>query len=348
MAVSADGRFDSVGTIDSQETRKRRRVAGFWVRPERPERGSEVNIVAQTAEPIAVVGAGAIGMTLGAALARAGHPLTVCGGTPVTSFEVTENGRTEVFPVVHTTEPADVKDHRLVLLAVKAHQTPAVADWLQACSDPQTVILIAQNGVEHLQRLEPYRGESALLPSSVFINSDRPRPGAVTVRRSVSDPDVRVPDIAAAVRWKNALEAGGMRVSLEPDFVTTIWLKLMTNLITNPITALTLRRLEVLNEPGVAAFVLRMLRETVAVARAEGATIAEDQPERTISWITGFTAGGTTSMLQDRLAGRALEHDAITGAVVRAARRHGLPVPHVESVDALVSALDARTEHPVS
>lgn len=293
-----------------------------------------------TVDPVAVIGAGAIGMAVGAAAARAGHPVTVCGGTPVTSFEVTENGVTETLPVTHSTEPADVKDHRMVVLAVKAHHTDAVADWLRACSAQETVILAAQNGVEHRQRLEPLRGASTVLPSSVYINGDRPRPGVVTVRRPADDPDLKVPDAPGALRWKGLLEAGGLRVAVEPDFVTTTWLKLMTNLVTNPITALTLRRLEVLREPGVGAFALRIMHEAAAVARAEGATIAPDQPERTLAWINGFTAGGTTSMLQDRLAGRPMEHDAITGAVLRAARRHDLSVPHLESVDALISALD--------
>lgn len=45
-------------------------------------------------------------------------------------------------------------------------------------------------------------------------------------------------------------------------------------------------------------------------------------------------------MRQDRLAGRPLEYDALTGAVVRAARRHGIDAPVNRLILALISAMD--------
>ena len=294
----------------------------------------------QTAEPVAIVGAGAIGMALGAALFRAGHPVTVCGGTPVQTFEVTEDGRTESIPVTHTTEPAEIKEHRLVVLAVKAHQTEAVAGWIRACADPGTALFVAQNGIEHRDRVEPYRGDSAVVPAGVYINGDRPRPGVVTLRRPSVDADLVIPDDAPALRFKDRFEAGGLRVRADPDFVTVAWQKLLTNLVTNPITALTLRRIEVLREPGIGAFATRLLEEAAEVGRAAGAVIASDQPGRTVTWLQHFPDGATTSMLQDRVAGRPLEHDAITGAVLRAAYRHDIAVPQLRSLHALVDALD--------
>lgn len=276
-----------------------------------------------------MIGAGAIGMALGAALARAGHPVTVCGGTPISSFEVTDNGRTETIPVTHTTEPAEIKDH----------QPDAVGDWLAACADAATALFVAQNGIEHQQRVAPYSGNSAVVPASVYINAERPRPGVVTLRRHLDAADLVIPDDAAALRMKERLEAGGLRVRTEPDFLTVSWLKLLANLPANPVTALTMRRVEVLREPGIAGFALLLLREACAVGRAEGARIPEDQPPRTLEWVQNLPEGATTSMLQDRLAGRPLEHDAILGAVLRAAGRHRIDVPHLSALHALVDAL---------
>jgi 2-dehydropantoate 2-reductase len=48
-----------------------------------------------------------------------------------------------------------------------------------------------------------------------------------------------------------------------------------------------------------------------------------------------------TSMLQDRRRGRRLEHDALNGAVVRAAARVGVPVPTNRTLFALLERLDA-------
>lgn len=293
----------------------------------------------ETAEPVAVIGAGAIGMAIGAALYRAGHPITVCGGTPVSAFVVTEDGRTETIPVTHTTEPAEIKEHRLVVLAVKAHQTPAVGDWLRACADPGTAVLAAQNGIEHHERVEPYRGASSVVPAAVYINSERPQPGVVVIHRVAVAADLVIPEGAAGLRFQQRLEAGGLKVRADPDFLTVAWQKLLTNLVTNPITVLTQRRIEVLRDPAVAEFAVRLLEEGAEVARAAGAVIAPDQARETVTWLQGFPDGATTSMLRDRLAGLPLEHDAITGAVLRAAKHHGIAVPSVESVHALVGAL---------
>ena len=291
------------------------------------------------AEPVALIGAGAIGMSLGAALARAGHPITVCGGTPIEAFEVTQDDRTEVVPVTHVSEPAEIKEHRFAVLAVKAHQTDSAGAWIEACADLGTVLVVAQNGIEHAQRVAPYRGPSSVVPAGVYINAERTRAGAVTVRQKAQDAELVIPDDAAALRVKERFEAGGLRVRTESDFLTVAWLKLLINLPLNPLTALTLRRTEVLREPGIGVFALRLLEEACIVARAEGARIATDQPGRTLAYMQGFPEGATTSMLQDRLAGRALEHDAITGAVLRAAERHDLEVPHTASLHALVAAL---------
>ncbi len=293
-----------------------------------------------TAEPVAVVGAGAIGMAIGAALYRAGHPITVCGGTPVSAFEVTEGGRTESIPVTHTTEPAEIKEHRLVVLAVKAHQTPAVGEWLRAAADPDTAVLVAQNGIEHHERVESYLGASSVVPAGVYINSERPQPGVVVIHTVDVPADLVIPDDAAALRFRERLVAGGLKVRADPDFVTVAWQKLLTNLVTNPITALTQRRIEVFRDAAVAEFAVRLLEEGAEVARAAGAVIAPGHARATVTWLQGFPDGATTSMLRDRLAGLPLEHDAITGAVLRAASRHGIAVPAVESVHALVGALN--------
>jgi 2-dehydropantoate 2-reductase len=294
----------------------------------------------ETAEPVAIIGAGAIGMAIGVALHRAGHPITVCGGTPVSEFEVTYGDRTETIPVTHTTEPAEIKEHRLVVLAVKAHQTPAVGDWLQACADAGTAVLVAQNGIEHHERVGSFVGDSRVVPAGVYINSERPRPGVVVIHPIAVDADLVIPDDPAALRFRERLQRGGLKVRADPDFVTVVWQKLLTNLVTNPITALTQRKIEVFRDPAVGDFAVRVLDEGAEVARAAGAVIAPGQARKTVTWLQGFPEGATTSMLRDREAGLPLEYDAITGAVLRAAGRYGIAVPTVQSLHALVSALN--------
>jgi hypothetical protein len=79
--------------------------------------------------------------------------------------------------------------------------------------------------------------------------------------------------------------------------------------------------------------------EKVAVVGA--GAIGLMQPERSVALLQELPAGTPTSMLADRLAGRALEHDALTGAVLRAATRHLIQAPQVEALHALLEGANA-------
>ncbi|MEV7086321.1 2-dehydropantoate 2-reductase [Streptomyces sp. NPDC093085] len=292
------------------------------------------------AEPVAVIGAGAIGMFLAAALARAGHPLTVYGGRPIDRIEVTEGDRTDVFPVRHSADPAEATAHRLAVVAVKAHHTDEASPWLRAAVHDASTVLVAQNGIEHRERVAPYVGRAAVVPAIVYVPVERPAPGHAIVHRP-ADRDLTLPADPAALAATERLAAGGIRVENAADFTTAAWRKVLTNMGSNPITTLTTRRTEVIRDPGVARYALRLLHEAAAVARAEGAAIGDDVPETTVTWLWRLPDGSSTSMLQDRLSGNPLEHDALTGAILRTAARHHLDVPHIESLHALLEAISA-------
>jgi ketopantoate reductase len=86
-----------------------------------------------------------------------------------------------------------------------------------------------------------------------------------------------------------------------------------------------------------AAWVL--LAEAVAVGMAEGARLSGEDVQRTLEFYDGFASEDGTSMLYDRLAGRPLEHEHVSGTVVRLGRRHGVPVPANQALYALPGAL---------
>lgn len=289
--------------------------------------------------PVAVIGAGAIGTSVASALARAGRPVTVCGASRrFGRIEVTEDGSTESWPVAQADSPGDIAGYDTAVLAVKAHQTEAAAAWLRAVSAPGTTVLVAQNGVEQRERVAPHTGGAYVVPAVVYLNVERTGPGRATLRR-VGRRDLVLPDEAPARALAAELTAGRMRVGLEADFVTAAWAKLLANITANPLTALTGRRADVLRDPGVGAVARRIMDEALRVARAEGAALSAAHAREVLAWLENAPEGATTSMLQDRIAGRPLEYDALTGAVVRAAERHGIDVP----VNRLILALTAAT-----
>ncbi|MFC9841291.1 2-dehydropantoate 2-reductase [Rhodococcus sp. NPDC127530] len=294
--------------------------------------------------PVAVIGAGAIGLSLASALARTGRPITVCGGRePIDRIEITEDGVTQTWPVRHATDPADIVGHTTAIVAVKAHHTPSVANWLRAVAHPESTVLVAQNGVELNERVLPYVSAAKVVPSVVYLNVERTAPGQAILRR-VGALDLAVPDDEASSAIATDLTAGGMRLSTEPDLKTVAWAKLLTNITANPLTALTGRRADVMRDPAVADIARTIMREAVAVGRADGAALTDEHADHAMQWLQNVPAGSTTSMRQDRLAGRALEYDALTGAVVRIAERHGIDVPVNRLVLSLVAAIKPEVE----
>lgn len=292
---------------------------------------------------IAVVGVGAIGGVLAAHAAQAGHELVLCARR---GFErlVVEGpaGKLEV-ALAARTDPADVEPAEWVLLAIKQPQTLAAAPWLRALCGPRTqAVVVAQNGVEHESLVRPLVGATPILPVVIQIAAEGIAPGRV---HHQGFGRLTVPDGSLGRAFAALFAGTGIQVSTTDDFPTAAWRKLCGNVFANPITALTGQRLEVLRRSDLAELARGLVAECVAVGRCEGATLADDLPERVVAGLAAIPPGTGSSMLYDRLAGRPLEHDAITGAVVRLGRRHGIPTPLNTAVLALLAAIsDAATD----
>ncbi len=240
-------------------------------------------------------------------------------------------------PVCWHTDPTTVDGPvDWVFLTTKIHHTAAAKPWLTALTGPDTRVVAAQNGVDHRERLAPLT-TAQVVPALVYFTAERIDLGSVRVRRTgrdlvlPDDPDGRA---AAQLGKENDIAAHS-----EPDFTTAAWRKLLTNATANPLTALTGRRVEVLREPAIAELALSLLEETAAVAASQGARLPEDAAATTLAWMRQLPSGITTSMLQDRQAGRPLELDGLTGTVVRLARRAGVPTPMTDVVHALLSTV---------
>ncbi|MBK1784320.1 2-dehydropantoate 2-reductase [Prauserella cavernicola] len=292
-----------------------------------------------TPETVAVVGMGAVGTALAVALADRGHPVVACGRSRLDRVEVTDQGAARGVDVDWAATPADVEPVPWTLLTTKIHHTPSVADWLARLTAGGGRVVVAQNGVDHAERVGPLVNGADVVPALVYINAERTAPGHARIRRT--ERDLVLPADEPGTAAARLFERAGLAVDLRPDFRTAAWHKLLTNVAANPLTALTGRRVEVLTEPAVAELALRMLREAVAVGRAEGAELTDDDAIGSLAWLQALAPGSTSSMLQDREAGRTLEYEGLTGTLVRLGERHGIDVEANRAVYALLSAISA-------
>lgn len=291
---------------------------------------------------VVVIGPGAIGTFFAAHLIETGaHEVTLMARRPFDELVLESGDETMRSRPRVITDPSELAPADWVLLATKAHQTEGAAAALRAACGPDTTVVVMQNGVEHEERVAPYVGDATVLPAVVYCGAELLAPGHVVHR---TNGFMIVPDGVEGQALAAMYEPARAGVRLTDDFLSTKWKKLCANAVANGITALTARRMEVMRDPGMAELGRAVVLECIDVGRAEGAVIEDEYADVLIEGIALMPDESGTSMLYDRLAERPMEHDAKYGAVLRAARRHGIDVPRTETLHALLAALSVGFE----
>lgn len=288
------------------------------------------------AASVAVVGAGSVGGFFAAQARQAGNQVTLCVRTGFDQLVVETGGEEITVDASVHTDPAEVGFHDWVLLAVKAHQTAATADWLKALCCPSTVVVVLQNGVEHRERVEPLAQGAEVLPAVVRYGGEAIEPGRV---RHYTYGVLTVPEGGTGRRLVELFGGSAAQVRLTENFERDAWSKLVTNVAANGIPAITLQRFPVFRRPEVAALAEALMMECIAVAGAAGIEVASELARSEVKRLAGLPDHVGSSMLYDRLAGRSLEYDALNGAVVRIGERHGVPAPLNRAMVALLAAI---------
>lgn len=284
-----------------------------------------------------VIGAGAIGGYLAAMLTEAGHKVTVCVRTRFDTLTIEGgNGRRSV-PVDVVTDPIRVAEADWIILATKVQDTYSAKPWLDRLVGPRSTLLIAQNGIEQVERARLLAKFATIIPSIIYVSAERLKPGYI-FHYGASRMIVPARDNGEATK---ALFAGSeLEVVESRDFVTASWRKLLANIAANALTALTMRRMDVFAEQPIIALARGLLNEAVDVGQAEGAQLSARDVDDVLSMYANASPEGGSSMLYDRCSGRSLEHDHLTGALLRVAEKHGIEVPLNQAIFALLDAVD--------
>lgn len=285
---------------------------------------------------IAVIGAGAIGGTVAAWLAQgSAHAVLLCARSPLVDLEIdTPEGPIAARPEI-LTDPAAATPVDWVLAATKTYDSAAAAAWLPGLMGPETRLAVLQNGVEHRERFRALVADDRVLPAIVDIPAERTAPGRIRQRRmgTILVPEGREGDAFAAL-----FAATPIAVSTTPDFVTAAWRKLAIN-CAGIVNALTMRPAEVTGDPGVAEVMRGLVRECIAVGRAEGADMPDSLADTVVDGYRGAHPESLNSIHADRIAGRPMEIDARNGVIVRTGERHGIDAPLNRMAAALLAAM---------
>lgn len=284
---------------------------------------------------VAVIGSGGIGGMLAAELAGAGRDVVVCVRTPFELLSVEHKGETRTAAVTVATEAAAVGPAPIVLVTTKAQDTASASPWFGSLVGPGTIVVVVQNGIDQETRVAGLPPGTRIVPAIIYCSVERTAPGRIVHHASAK---LVLPDSEPGAAVAALFEGTIFEIVRDPAFRTAAWRKLLSNVAVNAITSLTLRRVRIFADETVRALAKGLLTEAAAVARADGADLTDADVDAVVANMGRLNPDGGTSMLYDRLAGRGLEHEYITGAVVKAADRHGVDVPLNRAVYALLGA----------
>jgi len=284
---------------------------------------------------IALVGPGAIGTTVAAALHEAGRTPAIFGRSAHEHLELRFDGGRIAVPGPVRTNPSEVDNtFDLVFVAVKSTQIDATAPWLSALCNKNTVVCVLQNGVEQKALVAPHVPGSPVLPSVVWFPAQREPDASVWLRGKAR---ITLPDTPESSLVLAALSGTRCSVDVAADFTSVAWRKLLQNAVAG-LMVLAGRRAGMYSRADIAGLALAYLQECLAVARAEGATLGDEVPQEIVDAFRGYPADLGTSILADREAGRPLEWDSRNGVVQRRARSHGIATPISDLVVPLLAA----------
>jgi 2-dehydropantoate 2-reductase len=320
---------------------------------------------------ICVVGAGSIGGLLGVKLALAGEDVTlIARGGHLRAIR--DNGLRISYADGSFEVASDVKATRdmgacgpqdLVILGLKAHQIEPVVDDIRSLFGPDTMVLTIQNGLpwwyfqRHGGEFDGYRIDTLDADGRLTDGIEARRiigciayPAATIVRpgviRHIEGTRFPVGELDGsqserAQRVSETLIRAGFKSPVLTDIRSEIWLKAWGNLSFNPISALCHATLVDICQFGpTRELAANMMAEAQTIAGKLGVTFRVPLEKR----IAGAEKVGKhkTSMLQDVEAGRALETEALIGAVLELGRLTDTPTPTIGAIYAAVKLL-ART-----
>jgi 2-dehydropantoate 2-reductase len=227
----------------------------------------------------------------------------------------------------------------MVLLAVKATQNEQAGAWLSRLCDVHTVVVVLQNGVEQVEQVRPHCPDSPVLPGIVWYSAETQPEGWVRLRGEAA---LVLPSGPSAETVAELLRGAGCRVTCHPDIITAAWHKLLTNALAG-FMAVSRRRSGMFRRDDVAALSRRYVAECLAVARAEGARLADGVVDELVEMFRNVPEDMGTSILADAEHRRPMEWDIRNGVITRKGRAHGLATP---ISDVIVPLLAAASDGP--
>ena len=302
---------------------------------------------------ILLTGAGALGVFFASKLAKAGAAVAVVARSDFEAaskygYEINDKGTVYRFqPECVIREPAEcpfVPDYLLITSKVLPGADP-VKLTAGAPMAPSTAVVLIQNGIATEEKIAQRFAGHEILSASAYLCASRPEPGKVINtgpgRLEMGSYPAGMP-APAAKRLAELFIAGGAPCRLLDNVQEARWRKLLWNVPFNPVSVLAGKADTgwMCDGAELEKLCRGLMDEVIAIAASEGISIASREADEMMAY-TKSLKPYSSSMLQDYLAGRPLEVEAILGNPLRIAIRNGVPAPKMETCYALLKSVDA-------
>lgn len=300
---------------------------------------------------VAVLGAGAMGALFGGYLSRRHEVLLVdVDRALVDAIErdgitIEEpDGSRQVCRPRAVTDTAGLAPADLIIVFVKAMYSHSALAANRALIGPDTYLMTLQNGSGHEETLLDFVDRAHVIIGTTQHNSAVCAPGHIRHGGSGQTHIGGLDGGAAHLQpFADAMTRCGLETDCRDNVRKLIWEKLFTNVSASALTAALQVPLGFITQDAHAwALCERLIREAVAVANAEGMDFDAAQKIAEVRAVCENSPEGITSICADVRAGRRTEVDTISGSVVRASRRSGVPAPGHELLVELIHALEGK------
>ena len=290
---------------------------------------------------IAVMGTGSIGSYFGGMLALSGQQVALIArgenleAIRANGLRIQTDEELLTIPcgdrLWATDDPASLGTVDLTLLTVKTYQNAVAVPAIRPLVGQDSTVLCLQNGIDSYQAAAEVLGADRVLPGAAYIEAARMGPGMVKQSGSVVRIAFGEPDGSDSQRGSTILQVlsdAGINAQFSREIRQILWTKFLFIATMAGVTSLSRETMaEIMPRPEWRQVIVNCMREIETVARASQVVLAPDIVEATVAYIEGDLEDMHASMHADTMAGRPLELEALTGAVVRAGRSTDVPTP---------------------
>ena len=298
----------------------------------------------------AILGSGAVGGYFGAKLARAGQDVTfIARGAHLEAIRTrglaVKSAKLGDFVVQARAESdtAKIGPVDVVIVSVKAYDNATALPMLKPMIGPDTTVLTLQNGVDSTDDVAAIAGEQHVLGGTTYVATALEAPGLIVqtgVHRSIIFGEVfrdrgRITPRVQAIA--DALAGADIQTTAVADARIPIWDKYVYLAAFSGFTGATRLAIgHIWKFPHVREMFYACSREIAAIAKAEGVEISANRFETLEEYMTNLPPTTRSSLLIDLEQGKRIEVEALQGAAVRRAAKHGVAVPIVSTLYAVL------------